>query len=105
MDSILRLIKLIEQRPTMYIGRSSVFCLRAFIDGWFYRNPQSVVDDDIMGDFQEWIGDKYSLKSHSWDQIIAFYSMDIKDEIPVFFDHFNEFLKTVPKWGSLGNIS
>lgn len=93
MSSILELIRLIESRPTMYIGRSDIYCLQAYLDGWVFRSPETVVDVELMNDFQTWIEQKYSNTTHSWASIIAFYSIDNKDEIPLFFKNFNQFVK------------
>jgi hypothetical protein len=39
-NNIVKLILEIEKRPAMYIGRNSIFCLKAFLDSWHFRNPQ-----------------------------------------------------------------
>lgn len=57
----------------MYISRSSISCLKAFIDDWFYRDSSSISDPVLMDGFQNWIEQKYNTKtSHSWCDIILF---------------------------------
>jgi len=91
-NSIKHLIDLIKGRPTMYITRNDIFCLKAYLDGWFFRNPDSVIDSDIMDKFQNWIERKYSINTHSWAHIIWFYSSDDNDALNNFFIKFDEFL-------------
>jgi len=93
-NSVIELIESIRKRPTMFLGRSSIACLRSFIDGWNHRKPESVIDGEIIGEFQEWIEARYNLKNtQSWDRIILFYSVDEHDALENFFRLFNQFLQ------------
>lgn len=92
MNSIIELITQIKTRPAMYIGRNSISCLKAFIDGWYLRTPETVIDSTVMDDFQNWVEKKYNIKtSHSWCDIILFYSQDENDALSNFFREFDEF--------------
>ena len=93
MNSIENLVSKIQERPSMYLGRKTVSCLKAFLDGWYLRDPDNVLDSDLMGRYQEWIEDRYNKKdTHSWDRILLFYSEDEYDALQLFFETFNEFL-------------
>jgi hypothetical protein len=93
MNSIVELIQLIRKRPAMYLGRRSISCLQAFIEGWFLRNPKDVADGEIMNEFQDWIEKKYKTSTtHSWRSIILFYSQDENEALENFFKDFEEFM-------------
>ena len=93
MASIVELIKEIQKRPAMYISKNYISCLKAFLDGWYIRDSSNLADGDIMGHFQDWIENKYGVKtSHSWNDIILFYSQDEANALKVFFELFEEFL-------------
>ncbi len=75
----------------MYIGRNSISCLKAFIDGWAFRDPANIVDESALGDFQDWIVDKYNITTaHSWCDIILFHSQDEADALSNFFVEFDD---------------
>mgnify|MGYP001579468550 CR=1 FL=1 len=96
MNSIVELILQIKSRPAMYIGCNSISCLKAFIDGWFLRAPESVIDSNVMDEFQRWIERKYNIDTaHSWKDIILFYSQDEGDALLKFFDEFEEWKNDV----------
>jgi hypothetical protein len=96
MNSVVEIIKLIKIRPAMYLSRNYISCLKAFIDGWYLRDHNSIVDADVMGGFQDWIGKKYKItSSHSWCDIILFYSQDESTALNKFFDEFEEWLQLI----------
>jgi hypothetical protein len=85
MSSIKNLLAHIQGRPAMYLGKRSILCLKAFIDGWYLRSPETVEDSDTMSAFQKWIEKKYNIQSsQSWDRIILFYSQDEYDALEIF---------------------
>jgi hypothetical protein len=90
--SVLELIKQIQKRPAMYLSRNYISALRAYMDGWLYRDYQNA-DVEIMNEFQDWISQKYKMSSHSWDRIIALYSADECDALKNFFIEFSKFYK------------
>ena len=82
----------------MYITRDSISCLKAFLDGWFLRSPNDVVDDEIMTKFQERIETKYKVKtSHSWCDVLLFHSQDESHALQLFFKEFDEFRESLKK--------
>lgn len=93
MNSIKELISKIQERPSMYIGRRSISCLKAFLDGWYLRDPNNIDDIELMGKFQDWIEEEYNMKNtHSWDRILLFYSNDECSALELFFVKFNELI-------------
>lgn len=94
MNSVTEIISLIQARPTVYITRNSISCLKAFLDGWFLRDPENVEDSSVMESFQDWIEEKYKSKSsHSWCDIILSHTTDESRALTKFFDTFEEFKK------------
>tara|TARA_R110002050_G_C8854405_1_gene506928 strand:+ start:855 stop:1163 length:309 start_codon:yes stop_codon:yes gene_type:complete len=97
MNSIVELVKELEKRPAMYLTRNYISCLKAYLDGWYQRDINNVSDINVMDSFQVFIEQKYeSGTSHSWCDIILFYSQDETDGLKNFFKEFNDFI-TVKK--------
>lgn len=76
----------------MYIGRNSISSLKAFLDGWYLRSPDTISDIEVMGEFQDWVCKKYKIDTHSWDHILLFYSFDEYNALQEFFKQFELFL-------------
>lgn len=94
MESVRELIEKIKVRPAAYIGKHYISNLKSFIDGWFYGNPNGIIDSNLMNEFQDWIEDKYKVNTtHSWSNIILFYSADEYSALNNFFELFDEFLE------------
>ena len=92
MNSIKELIFLIEKRPVMYLSKNYISCLKSYLDGWCYRELLSIPDLYIMDVFQEWIMNKYNLRSRNWCDIILYHSQDESDALKNFFILFKEFM-------------
>ncbi|WP_025744100.1 hypothetical protein [Aquimarina pacifica] len=91
MSQIVKILNEIKSKPAMYIGRSSIFCLRAYLFGCYRSLPKE--DIEFLNDFQSWIENKYKIDtSHSWADILHFYSTDEQDALKLFFNEFDEFL-------------
>ena len=94
MNSIVELLELIKERPAMYIGRNSISCLKAFIDGWYLRNPSGIIDGHIMEEFQDYIEKKYNETScRSWCDILLYNSQDENKALELFFEEFFSLIK------------
>ncbi len=94
MNSIFELLALIKKRPTMYISQYSISCLKAYIDGWYFRDYDSVIDAEIFGNFQDWIQKRFGISStQSWASIILFYSQDEYTALKDFFILFDEYMQ------------
>ena len=93
MDSIKELIYKIKLRPAMYITWNDIFCLKAFLDGWYLRDINNVSDLELMSDFQKWIEQSYRITtSHSWAHILLFFSSDNRTALENFFKEFDVFI-------------
>ena len=46
--TIIDLIKLIKPIPELFIGIHNVFCLEAFINGWYYRDDKEDVRASVL---------------------------------------------------------
>ena len=87
------LVILIKERPALYIGSNSISCLKSFIDGWYFRNPNENVEIEIFDNFNKWIQERYEMDNkRNWDRIILFYSSDESNALTNFFKLFEEFL-------------
>lgn len=94
--NVIELIRMIKDRPAMYIGKHSIFCLQAFIYGWHFRNINEDVQIQILNDFSQWINDSFfnsSKLTYNWCEFL--YKMSVNDEskaLDQFFILFGQFL-------------
>ncbi|MCI0446992.1 hypothetical protein L0152_27785 [bacterium] len=98
MDHLYELLQKIKERPGLYLGQRSITRLHAFIGGYSLAQHElgvpSLETEHILGEFQEWIQHRFEIgSSHSWAQIILFYSEDEQEAFQQFFDLFEEFLE------------
>jgi hypothetical protein len=100
MNSYREILKLIREKPTLYIRQRSIFALHVFLLGWYVRSPQMTSDREIMMAFQDWIQKKYRINStQSWADIILFYSINDAEAFEKFFELFDEFMQEYNKKG------
>lgn len=94
--NVIELISKLKDRPAMYIGKHSIFCLKAYIYGWHSRNIDEDVQMEILNEFGLWIDDSFfncSKLTCSWCEFI--YMMSANDEskaLDKFFILFEQFL-------------
>ena len=96
--TLVQLLAAIKLRPTMYLSKNYISCLRAFLDGWWSCAYQHGIDvgADGLEEFQEWIVAKYGvISSHGWASIILFYSQDESTALKDFFTLFEEWQSSV----------
>ncbi|BAY03591.1 hypothetical protein H6G54_03410 [Anabaena cylindrica FACHB-243] len=72
------LIRNIQKRPAMYLGRVNITNLRTFIAGYCFARRQmgipQTAQEQKFSEFQNWMQQKFSIVSHQiWDQIILFF--------------------------------
>lgn len=84
------LIRNIQKRPAMYLGRSTISNLRTFIAGYSFARRQmqipSTSQEQEFSSFQSWIQQKYNVAyNQTWDQIILFFSKDENTAFEEFF--------------------
>ena len=90
---IIELINLIKPRPELFIHEHDIFCLEAFLNGWYYRNQEEEVKAYILyKDFYYWLRKKYHLRdSRGWASIL-FYKFKTKEKaLDAFFELFDTF--------------
>lgn len=93
MNKVEEIVDLIRERTAMYIGRESIFCLNAFLLG-FFMEKRDHADLSLLAEFQDWVQAKYRIKStQSWASIIHFFSSNEVDALYNFFKDFDEFLE------------
>jgi len=91
--NIIELINLIKPLPELFIHEHDIFCLDAFLNGWYYRNQEEEVKADILyNDFYYWLRKKYHLRdSRGWADIL-FYKFETKEKaLDAFFELFDTF--------------
>ncbi|MEW7277948.1 hypothetical protein ABW636_05080 [Aquimarina sp. 2201CG1-2-11] len=94
MDTVKHIIKLIKEKPSLYLPYTSIRCFKSFILGWYTRNPDLVKDFNLLEhDFMKWIHSKYNIEVHSWDKTIEFFSRNEYEALDLFFELFEEFLE------------
>ncbi|MFM7364524.1 MAG: hypothetical protein ACKO11_08520 [Cuspidothrix sp.] len=92
-------IRNIQKRPAMYLGRSTISNLRTFIAGYSFARRQMQIQqttqEQEFSNFQTWIQQKYNVAyNQTWDQIILFFSKDENTAFEEFFKLFDEFTQT-----------
>lgn len=97
MTDIYELIQRIRSRPSMYLGKPYITRFKAFLDGYIgARNDLGFAlneQEEMLNKFQEWIQSRFKItSSHSWAEIILFYSGDERDALDKFFELFDKFL-------------
>ena len=91
------LLRKIQQRSSLYLGKRSLSHLHVFLDGYTFARRQLGLplteEEKKFEEFQEWIENRFNQAStQSWSRIILFYSEDEADALNRFFDLFEEFL-------------
>ena len=104
--NIIELINLIKPRPELFIHEHDIFCLNAFLNGWYYRNPKEEVKANILyKDFYYWLRKKYHLRdSRGWANIL-FYKFKTKEKaLDAFFELFDTFYQEHISRDFLGKV-
>jgi hypothetical protein len=96
MDNLYNLLKKIQKRPAMYLGKNSIFSLQAFLDGYYFaRREMGIPLTEQESEFQtflQWIREKFNVETGQlWSSIILFHSADEKSAVERFFNLFEEF--------------
>lgn len=96
MHDLYGLIQKIKKAPSMYLGRSSIICLQAFLSGYsvakYELGEEATEPERDFMEFPEWIRQRFNVQtSQSWANIILFYAEDERKALDKFFDLFEEF--------------
>ncbi|AFZ26462.1 hypothetical protein Cylst_4372 [Cylindrospermum stagnale PCC 7417] len=97
MSDLYDLLQKIKQRPSMYLGKHSIFSFLAFWSGYKVAQDQFGIhptrQEQEFEEFLQWIREKYEINtSQSWASIILFYSEDERSALDRFFELFEEYL-------------
>ncbi|OMF02653.1 hypothetical protein BK127_37060 [Paenibacillus sp. FSL H7-0331] len=80
----------------MYLGRPSVFLLQAYMNGYvdYYNEVNEEQNYFFLPQFQEYIQKRFKIEStHSWAQIISFYSSSDEEAFNAFYRLLDEFIE------------
>ncbi len=91
METVCELLDVIRKRPGMYIGKRCPIRLHLFLQGWSLGKG-TVRDLEVLRGFQMWVARRYNISSsHSWAEIIVFYSECNVEAFKKFYELFDEF--------------
>ncbi len=102
MNGLYQLLKQIEERPTFYLSRYSIFDLQSFYYGYCFAklefNLPETAEEKEFEEFLEWIRslfeENYGITTtQSWAMLILFHSADERDALERFFQLFETFLE------------
>lgn len=93
-NSIEAMIFEVKRRPTLYLTDDSINSLNSFLTGWMTRDVNTIIDLDIINQFQIWIQNKYNQDGgeKGWCSIILFYSVNGHTALKRFFELFDDFI-------------
>ena len=98
MDNLSDILKKIQNKPSVYLGKPSITCLQAFLSGYNvaqYQLGLPLQPENPLDGFQDWIQKKFNIdSSQSWANIILFFSQDERDALDIFFQLFEEFCQS-----------
>ncbi len=69
------LFDVILERPAMYVGKTSIPLISAFLDGYHFARWENKEDvkDELYDGFNEWVAKRFNIKTaHNWSSIITF---------------------------------
>lgn len=96
MPTLTQMFAEIRSRPGVILGRKSVHTLEAFVNGFLYAKQESDGQDDcqFLSGFSDWVRKRYDVQSsQGWAKIIAFFSIDESEELPLFWKLYDEYLE------------
>ncbi|NET02478.1 MAG: hypothetical protein F6K61_18310 [Sphaerospermopsis sp. SIO1G1] len=96
MDNLYKLLEKIKKRPAIYLGKTSIFSLQSFLDGYYFARREIGIsltaEETEFQDFLQWIRHKFNVETGQlWSSIILFHSADEKSAVDRFFTLFEEF--------------
>jgi hypothetical protein len=91
--TVTELIAIIRPRPGMYIGKNNIFCFKAFIDGWHFRDESEDTEIELLHGFYFWLQEKYNIHDNrNWDELLFLIFQDGEKALDNFFILFDDFL-------------
>ncbi|HBL13629.1 MAG TPA: hypothetical protein DD379_19975 [Cyanobacteria bacterium UBA11162] len=98
MSGLFDILRKIQTRPGMYIGRPSLSDLFMFLVGYKTARRELGIEPseqevEFYREFQPWIQKRFNVQTvNSWAKIILLYSVDEKEAFTYFFKLLDEFL-------------
>jgi hypothetical protein len=97
MSDLYTLLRKIQKRPAVYIGKHSIFSLQAFLDGYYVArrdlNLPPTEQEQEFQEFLQWIRTRFQVETGQlWASILLSASEDEKSAVDRFFVLFEEFL-------------
>ena len=95
LDKTYELLQKIKKRPGMYLGKTSLERLRAFLDGYHHQEleSQGMSEPDCLDGFTPYIQKRYHLNTdHDWSSVIQFFSTSDQNAFDTFYQKLEEFL-------------
>ena len=91
---VISILTKIREKPVIYIGQKSITLLDAFLCGYktCLYEEHGYEDFHYINDFQEFVANKYGIKSsQNWSSIIRFYSCSESEAFDLFYKLFDEY--------------
>ena len=97
MEIIISILRKIRARPKIYLGRTSLELLSAFISGCVcYHNECTNEYLDFFQGFQKYIQNRYKIStSQGWASIIIFFSENDEEAFYKFYELFEEYINEI----------
>lgn len=93
MDKTYLLLQEIKKCPPLYLGRSSLELLHAFLNG--YKHHEEVYQSDCLEGFNEYIQKRYRLRTdHNWASVIRFFSSSDEEAFETFYQDLDAYLES-----------
>lgn len=98
MSGLFEILRKIQARPGMYIGRPSLSDLFIFLSGYKTARRELGIEPneqeiEFYRGFQPWIQQRFNVQTvNSWAKIILLYSVDEKEAFTGFYKLLDEFL-------------
>lgn len=96
-EHVKRLLKDIQQRPGVYLGKKSLDRLVHTLSGYTLCMLEhgEIQTAEFLPGFQEFVAERYNIQSvHHWSQIIEFFSTTEEEAFDTFFELLSEYYGT-----------
>lgn len=96
MDILLKKLYAIKKEPNIYIGRKSVYLLRAYIDGYIDRMMEINPDfKSVYFGYYDYIREQYKMAPNFyWDRILTAYSSTDDKAFELFYSYLDKYLES-----------
>jgi hypothetical protein len=92
MSDVLTLLKEMRGRLGMYLGSTSLSRLAAFLRGYEHAEKLAGKEDAFLGEFRDWILQRFHTTQHAWEDAILHHSADEQDAVNRFWSLLDEYV-------------